>query len=70
MVMHYYVDIRPHHKHQVHREGCTIIPSIQYLQYLGMFETSDKAVAMARVVYEHATSCKKCAKPHTTKKTT
>lgn len=62
MFLHYYIDTRPHHKHAVHHTGCTVIPSLEHRQYLGMFETPAKAVAIARVVFDSASLCKQCSK--------
>lgn len=62
MFLHYYVDSRPHHKHEVHHEGCNTLPPMEHRQYLGMFETPNQAATMARVVYEEASNCKRCSK--------
>lgn len=64
MFLHYYVDKRPHQKHTVHHVGCAAMPAMEYRQYLGMFETCDKAVAMAQVVYPAATACATCVRIH------
>lgn len=64
MFLHYYVDVRPHHKHQVHHEGCDHMPQMEYRQYLGMFEACAKAVAMAKVIYSTAVGCRSCEKAH------
>lgn len=62
--MHYYVNTHPgsHGRHEVHHEGCADMPRIEYRQYLGMFETTKQAIAMARIVYEKVINCKHCTK--------
>lgn len=69
MFLHYYVDTQTqHNKREVHHEGCSKMPPMSHRQYLGMFESCEKATAMAKVVYTNASNCPACTKVHVTKK--
>jgi hypothetical protein len=63
----YYVTDRTQQSgdHEVHREGCSFMPSDR--TYLGVFNACEPAVAQARTIYPKSNGCYYCCREcHTT----
>ncbi|PWE00006.1 hypothetical protein [Marinilabilia rubra] len=48
--------------HEVHREDCIFLPSIENRQYLGVFNSCYEAVKEARKSYPKANGCFYCSR--------
>jgi len=59
----YYVNDNPQSTgvHEVHKEGCSFMPSILNRTYLGMFSNCRDAVAKAITIYNNVDGCYYCA---------
>lgn len=59
----YYVNnnSQPNGDHEVHKEGCTYMPSDK--KYLGEFDNCADAVKEAKKTYSKSDGCKYCASP-------
>lgn len=47
--------------HEVHREGCVWLPSIESKTYLGEFTSCEPAVRKAKTIYASADGCATCS---------
>jgi hypothetical protein len=61
--MKYFVndDPWPGQQHEVHKEGCSWMPTTK--TYLGDFVNCQGAVAKAKTIYSDADGCKHCSLP-------
>lgn len=62
MSMYFYVNsnAQPNGDHEVHREDCRWLPSVENREGLGFFNTSQEAVDAARHRYFQADGCCYC----------
>lgn len=62
MSMCFYVNsnAQPNGDHEVHRSGCSWLPSAENRVYLGCFSTSREAVNAAREYYRQVDGCCFC----------
>ena len=62
MFKNYYVNKRAQltGEHEVHAEDCTYLPNVVNRQYLGMFDSPQKAVEEARKYYLNVDGCFFC----------
>ncbi|WP_417729678.1 hypothetical protein [Roseovarius sp.] len=49
--------------HEVHRDGCSYMPSVANRTYLGEHAACDTAVAAARKRYRQSNGCFYCSRP-------
>ena len=63
MANHYYVNdnAQSNGDHEVHRDGCSFLPSVLNRTYLGLFETCYPAVREARKHYNQVNGCYFCS---------
>ncbi len=47
--------------HEVHREGCSWLPSVENRRYLGQFESCSPAVKEAKKHYDQVNGCYHCS---------
>ena len=59
----YYVNKNPQSNgdHEVHKENCTYLPSVENRQYLGVFPTCHGAVQEAKKYYPQSNGCYYCS---------
>jgi hypothetical protein len=60
---HYYINDEPQTtgEREVHKEGCTYLPSVLNRTYLGMFDTCHGAVQKAKEKYSNVDGCYFCS---------
>ena len=65
MLKHYYINRRAQltGEREVHAEDCVYLPDIMNREYLGMFESPQKAVEEARKYYFNVDGCYFCCYP-------
>lgn len=49
--------------HRIHAQGCSDMPSMEDLAYLGPFNNSDEALRNAERKYSNVQKCEKCCSP-------
>jgi len=61
----YYVNMseQSNGDHEVHKSGCSYMPSLENRKYLGEFETCYGAVIEAKKYYPQSNGCYYCSKP-------
>ena len=47
--------------HEVHKEGCSFLPSVENRKYLGEFITCKSAVTEAKKTYSKSNGCYYCS---------
>ena len=59
----YYVNKNPQSNgdHEVHKENCTYLPSVENRQYLGVFATCHRAVQEAKKYFPQSNGCYYCS---------
>lgn len=64
MNKHYYVNKQntgnPNYNHEVHAEDCQWLPSVQNCDYLGHFDSCEKAIKKAQEFYTRVDGCATC----------
>lgn len=65
----YYVNktAQPTGEHEVHKEGCTYLPSINNRIYLGDFISCKNAVEAAKLYFSNVDGCYTCSRDCHTK---
>ncbi len=60
----YYVNKRAQAsgEHEVHRQGCSYMPSEENRRYLGDFAGCHEAVRAARMIYPNSNGCYYCSR--------
>ena len=62
-MFHYFVNknAQSNGDHEVHKDGCSWLPSVLNREYLGMFGSCQSAVQAARKYYSQVNGCYYCS---------